>query len=140
MNVTGAPAVGPRILGWSKIAKLAVFWLLGCSGIGFVAASIYGEFGSIVFVIMGVFVGLSGAISHGVLARRPRFARQSTVAKTAILWIGAMIIPMAWTIRDALNSNVPVGVPYAIIFCGSIAAMALIASICMTLYERRWSV
>ena len=139
MNVIGTPTEGSRA-SWSKIAKLAASWLFGCSAIGFVVASINGEFGSIVFVIVGVFIGLSGAICHSVLTRRPRFARQSAVAKAAILWVGAMIIPMAWTILGALNSKVPVGARYVVFFCGSIAATALVASICITLYEGRRSV
>jgi uncharacterized membrane protein len=139
MNVTGTPTDGSRA-SWWKIAKLAAFWLFGCSAIGFVVASISGEFGSIVFLIMGVLVGLSGAICHSVVALRPPFARQSAAARFTILWVGAMFIPMAWTILGALNSNVPVGDRYVVFFCGNIAAMALVASICITLYEGRRSV
>jgi hypothetical protein len=79
------------------------------------------------------------AICHSAFARRPHFMRLSPIAKAMVLWIGAMILPMAWTVLGALNSSVPVTAHYVAFFCGGIAAMALVASVCLTLYEGRWS-
>ena len=123
-----------------RVARLAVIWLLGCSLAGIIIAMINGEFGSIVFVILGVFVGLSGALSHCLLVRRASFIRRSEVAKAMIVWIGAMIIPLAWTVAGALNSNAKVSGGYVYIFGGGIAVFALVASICITGYDARRSV
>jgi hypothetical protein len=124
---------------WRGIAKLAAIWIVGCSFAGVVVAMINGEFGSIVFVIVGVFVGLSGAIAHCVLIRRGSFRRRSNFEKAAFLWVGAMVLPGAWAVFGALNSHAPVGSPYLIYFGGLIAVFALVASVCITLFEARWS-
>lgn len=123
-----------------KVASLATVWLVGCSLAGLVIAMINGEFGSIVYVIVGVFVGLSGAISHWLLVRRASFRRRSEIMKAVILWIGAMIIPLMWTVIGALYSNAKVSGDYVFIFGGGIAVFALVASICITAYDAGRSV
>jgi len=117
-----------------------MIWLFGCSLAGIIIAMINGEFGSIVFVIAGVFVGLSGALSHCLLVRRASFSRRSEVTKAMIVWIGAMIIPLAWTVVGALNSKAKVSAGYVYIFGGGIAVFALVASICITAYDARRTV
>jgi hypothetical protein len=101
---------------------------------------INGEFGSIVYVIVGVFVGLSGAVSHCLLVRSESFKRRSIIAKAAILWVGAMILPISWAVRGALDSHVPVGKYYLAFFSGGIALFALVAAICISMLEARSSV
>jgi hypothetical protein len=140
MSITDTATENSHPPTWAHVAKIAIFWLIGCSAVGIIAATINGEFGSIIYVGVCVLVGLSGAIFHSVLARRPSFLRLSPVPKAAILWIGAMIIPMAWAILGALTSNVRTDMSYVVLFFGGIAAVALVASICITLYEGRWSV
>ena len=124
---------------WRDVLKLVALWIVGCSLAGVLAATFSGQFGSVVFVIVGVFVGLSGAISHCILVQLAAFRRSSNTVKTITLWIGAMTIPLAWTVLGALDSTHPVGPNYVIAFSGGIAAFALVASISITLYETRWS-
>jgi hypothetical protein len=123
-----------------RVAKLAAIWIVGCSFAGVVVAMVNGEFGSIVFAIVGVFVGLSGAISHCVLIRRVSFRRRSDFEKAAILWVAAMVLPGAWAVFGALNSDAPIDRYYLIYFGGGIAVFALVASVCIALFEARWSV
>jgi hypothetical protein len=123
-----------------RVARLAMIWLFGCSLAGLIIAMINGEFGSIVYVIVGVFVGLSGALSHCLLVRRASFRRRSKVTKAMFVWVGAMIIPLAWTVVGALDSNAKVSGDYVFIFGGGIAVFALVASICITAYDARRSV
>ena len=116
MNVTTTPSVPNAPPSWFQVAKLLGIWLFGCTGIGLVAASIDGEFGSVVLLAAGFFVGVSGAITHGILARRTVFMRRSALTKAMILWIGAMIVPTVWLANDLLSTDTPAPASYVIDF------------------------
>jgi MFS family permease len=116
-----------------RVVILSATWILGCSFAGLVAAMIDGEFGSLALVGIGLFTGVSGAISHCILIRRFSFRRRSKLAQAVTLWSGASVLPVAWALLGVMNSTRPVAWYYLIYIVGGIAAFALLAAACITL-------
>jgi hypothetical protein len=132
------PGSSPRPT-WRDNLRIAALWVVGCSVVGFLAATYNGEFGSIVYVFIGVLVGISGAITHCVLVGRDAFRRRSDTFKAIALWIGAMTLPLVWAGYGTLTSTRPIDGSYYVVFGGEIAIIALIAAVAMMLFEARWS-
>ena len=74
-----------RPMGWRTVGVLVALWVVGCTVAGIVVASGIGEFGSAVYVGVGFFVGVSGAIAHGLLLQLERFRRVGYLAQTFVL-------------------------------------------------------
>lgn len=62
----------------------ALVWLLVCIAGGFVVLVRLGEYGSVAQLLIGVGMGLSGAISHVLLSISPRYRRRN------FLWRGLL--------------------------------------------------
>jgi hypothetical protein len=72
---------------WRQTFRAALLWLGGCSVIGFVAASISGEHGSIIMFGFGVVIGITGAICHVALLSIGRFRSANRMSKAFLLGI-----------------------------------------------------
>jgi hypothetical protein len=59
---------------WQR-AVIAALWLISPALMGFLAAIISGEHGSVVFVVVGLYVGVSGALSYLLFPLFPPFRR-----------------------------------------------------------------
>jgi hypothetical protein len=122
----------PQPASWLTIAKIAAVWLLGCPLAGVALALISGEFGSIGFVVIGLYVGVFGALFHALLSRRRGFLRQSyhlqvltcaTLAATPMLIFFFIAVPIGDHLLGFLQT-------FALPICGiSIAAAWLGAEI-----------
>ena len=62
-----------RNVRWRITALIAAVWVLGCPIAGIVLALLGGEFGSIGFVVIGLYVGIVGGILHALLSRNSWF-------------------------------------------------------------------
>jgi hypothetical protein len=63
----------PNNISWRRTALVAAVWVLGCPIAGFVLALLSGEFGSIGFVVVGLYVGIVGGVGHALFSRAKWF-------------------------------------------------------------------
>lgn len=77
---------------WRSISSACVLWLVGGAVGGMVPAAISGEHGSIIFVVLGVFTGICGAVTHGCLLPTTWFRQQEKLAQVTTLWIGTLFL------------------------------------------------
>jgi len=134
-----ASSANPRT-GWRSGLRLVALWLGLCTLTGVLAAAAYGEFGSIVLIIMGVFVGASGALAHILLLRVKSFRRCGGLARTLLLWGGAAILPCVWILAtEAFSPRSQSGDSFASVvqfFLGPIAGLSLLGACAMSWIER----
>jgi hypothetical protein len=83
----------PKSVSWRTTALVASVWLFGCPLAGIVAAFLSGEFGSIGFVVMGLYVGVLGALIHAVLSRSAAFLG-FTYPSQVLISSGAAALPL----------------------------------------------
>jgi len=128
-----------RVSPWRATLRVVLLWLLLCSGIGLLAAFASGEFGSIVYLMTGVVVGASGAITHAALLRVSSFRSGSGIRRVLWLWVGAIILPTVWIISGELTSAVPVKSLRndVVLFLGPILAIALLGACVLNQLDRR---
>ena len=128
-----------RVSPWRATLRVVVLWLLLCSGIGLLAAFASGEFGSIIYLMTGVVVGLSGAITHAALLRAKSFRSGSGIRRVLWLWVGATVLPAIWVILGELTSVVPVKSLRSdvILFLCPILAIALLGACALNQLDRR---
>ncbi|MBI3716186.1 MAG: hypothetical protein HY255_09350 [Betaproteobacteria bacterium] len=88
---------------WRHIPFAFLSWAIGCSGLGFVAAAISGQHGSIVLFMLGAAIGVTGACVHSVLLLVVSFRRQSRLSQTMLLWVA--IASILWMLIVTLEGN-----------------------------------
>jgi len=124
-------AVAAPDRGFKRVLKIAALWLFCGIVIGALGSMIYGEFGSVVVIAIGVLVGVSGATAHNVLVWKKTIDQRSYLFQVLTLWIGALLLPAVWIVIAALTPP-PSGTDsmlWTIGFLGGIAAeVALVAS------------
>jgi hypothetical protein len=90
-----APSI-PQPASLLTIAKIVAVWLLGGPLVGVLLALMSGEFGSIGFVVIGLYVGVCGALFHALLSRNRGFLARpyplqvlicATLASTPMLFV-----------------------------------------------------
>jgi hypothetical protein len=67
-------------------------WLSVCLVAGFVAVARLGDFGSIAHLLMGLGVGLAGAVSHALLSSSGAFRRCGVVRRALINWLSGYLV------------------------------------------------
>jgi hypothetical protein len=73
-------------LSWFRVILVFLVWLLGTPAIGVVEAELSGGgHASIVFVVLGIYVGLIGSIVQLVAIMRPDFRRRDLLARVLVL-------------------------------------------------------
>lgn len=78
-----------------KRAAIAVMWLVGPILMGILAATVSGEHGSIVFVVIGLYVGVPGAISYLLLPLFSRFRRLGGLGRFVSYTVAATLPTVA---------------------------------------------
>ncbi|HEX4050491.1 MAG TPA: hypothetical protein VHY19_06405 [Steroidobacteraceae bacterium] len=100
---------------------------------GVVIAAFDQEFGSVGFLAMGVVVGLSGAVTHALAIQLYSFERLPYLIQVSILSIGAVLLPAAFLVTDAVREPAPYGHPFweLAVIGEAIIPMAVIASVAL---------
>ena len=99
------PQVAPNVRSWRRVRLALVLWLVGCSLAGLLIATWSGEHGSIIFIGLGVFVGVAGAIAHVSLLLTVRFRRLSFFAQLLLLSVFTVALLMAIALAFAASSE-----------------------------------
>jgi hypothetical protein len=83
----------PNAPRWRTTGLIVGVWLVGCPLAGTLIAFLDGEFGSIGYVVIGTYVGASGALFHLLLTRYPAYLRCSYPLQVLIS-AGAGAVPI----------------------------------------------
>jgi ABC-type sugar transport system permease subunit len=117
------------LFSWKRAVLAVILWPVGCSLVGFLIATASGEHGSIIFLGLGVLVGVAGASAHAGLLLIARFRRVSSLGQTLLVWATTAVILMALAIAFAMDSNSPSKLREALGFIFLYAALpALVAA------------
>lgn len=81
------------------MALVALIWFIGCPLAGAIAAEIGGNFGSIGFVVVGLYVGVLGGIAQALLIRSRVFLRISYHLQV----LTAMVMPLLVLVWGAVE-------------------------------------
>ena len=109
---------------WRQILLAVPLWFLGCSLLGMLIATVYGEFGSIVFVIIGIAIGSCGGISHAALLLLSRFRALPALQRYISVWFVSMTlflalgVALSWSPRELLVISLSVAVPTMLVSIG----------------------
>jgi hypothetical protein len=124
-------------LGPLKRAAIAALWPVSSLLMGILAAAFSGEHGSIVFVVVGLYVGVSGAISYFLLPLLSPFRRLESLGRIVtytVLAILPTIVCAAYVVLS--NSRLTTSLFFSI---SSIATgFACICAVLATQVESRW--
>jgi hypothetical protein len=80
-----------RLKIWQR-AVIAAVWLIGPVMMGILVATISGEHGSVLYVVVGLCVGVSGAISYLLLPLLSPFRRLKGIGRIAVC-AGVAVLP-----------------------------------------------
>jgi len=115
-----------------------LYWVVGSTALGVLLVTFFGEFGSIVYVMMAFLVGLSGAIGHAVLNETQFFGRGNFVAQVFILAGAGIFLPGLWLLatgtfsdlhrRESLIFN---------LFLGPMLGLAVAGAFCINWIDRK---
>jgi heme exporter protein D len=112
---------------WPQALLRSVLWLVLGPLLGVVAALVYGEFGSIIFVWMGAIVGVSGAIANAALMASARFMAAGRIAQWVYLAVGATLLPLLWAMAT-MRDDSSIAILVEILLC-SLGMAALISGV-----------
>jgi hypothetical protein len=65
----------------------SLIWLLVCVVASFVVIARLGDYGSIAHLLVGLGLGLTGAISHAVLSASAAFRSRDTIRRALLNWL-----------------------------------------------------
>jgi hypothetical protein len=119
---------------WRR-AVIAALWMIGPVLMGFLAAMISGEHGSVVFVVVGLYVGVSGAVSYLLLPLVPPLRRLGAIGRTASIAAGAALPTIAFSAYFALSGSSPWFFNFE---AGLAVAYACICALLISQVEFRW--
>jgi hypothetical protein len=111
---------------WKRFV-IAVLWLVIPSLLGLIVATINHEHGSIGFVVLGIYVGASGAIGYMVLCLSPSFRRLKTRTRLIACTTAAALPVITIASYQSLFSA-----------AGIAAAFACICGVTVAQLEARW--
>jgi hypothetical protein len=89
---------------WQR-AVIAALWMIAPVLMGFLAAMISGEHGSVVFVVVGLYVGVSGAVSYLFSWLVPPFRRLGAIGRATIIAAAAALPTIAFCAYFALSAS-----------------------------------
>lgn len=117
---------------WRRFAMAAV-WLIGPVLMGILAATISGEHGSVLFVAVGLYVGVSGAVSYLLLPLLPRFRRLGGTQRIAV---SAGVAALPTVVLSAYFA--PSAAWFFNVESGTAIVFACICAIVVAQLESRW--
>lgn len=132
-----------RLKIWQRAAVLAL-WIFVPIFLGVVRASFNGEHGSVVFVLVGFYVGIAGAISYLLFELIPQFRRLGSVWRLTISTVAAAMPTVIFLIYDSFAPHTYPITPgarasYLALMSGTATAFAFIAAIIITGIASGWS-
>lgn len=77
---------------WRRPLVAATLWMLLGSAAGWAAAYTIAEHGSIVFIGVGVAIGVVGAVAHAGVLQSPRFRVAGLLAQALLLWLATLAL------------------------------------------------
>jgi len=127
---------------WPGILVRPILWVGGCTGLGVLLAAGVGEFGSVVYVGVGLIVGVSGALVHTLLGFNSRWRGAAFITKASLLSACTAAAPAAWVSWSLWRDRTGAGDPFAhswLLFYVPIIALSIIGAIGMLWYDHRKS-
>jgi Kef-type K+ transport system membrane component KefB len=88
----------------------SLIWLLVCSVAGYVVVARLGEYGSIARLLVGVGLGLAGAISHAALSASAAFRSSGIIRRALLTWLvgySAFVAIAIFLLNPAAKMNSP---------------------------------
>lgn len=127
---------------WKRLA-LAALWLAAALAMGFVTAMFYGDHTSVIFVAVGLYVGIAGFVSSLLLPLVPAFRTLASpgrlaisVAAAAVPTIGFLGYALLW---DSGHFNRQVGATsFFSVLAGAAVAYSLVVAFAVSRLESRW--
>jgi hypothetical protein len=120
---------------WQR-GVIAALWLIGPVLMGFLAAMISGEHGSVVFVVVGLYVGVSGVVSYLLFPLVPPFRRLGATGRMAAFAAGAALPTIAFSGYFALSGSTRTW--FFNFESGLAVAFACICALLISQIEFRW--
>ena len=127
----------PRYLNFWRRAAVAILWLAGPIFMGFLAATISGEHGSIVFVIVGLYVGIPGAISYLLLPLLLPFRKLGGLGRFVTYTVSAILPTVACAAYAALTNSRSTG-SFFLFMSGIAIGFAGTCALLVMQIESRW--
>jgi hypothetical protein len=121
---------------WKRVA-IAALWPVSSLLMGFLAATLSGEHGSIVFVVVGLYVGVPGAIGYLLLPLLSLFRRLGVGGRIAAYTVVAILPTVACSAYAAL-SNSQLKASFVLLMSGIATGFACICALLATQVESRW--
>jgi len=124
-------------LKFGKRAAIAALWLVSPVLMGILAATMSGEHGSIVYVVVGLYVGVPGAISYLLLPLLSLFRGLGLIGRIATYTVAGALPTVACAAYVALSNSRSTASLF--FFMSGIAiGFACISAILATQVESRW--
>ena len=98
---------GPQIAKPNPVIVVyaALLWILGCPLVGVGVAACIGEHGAIVFAILGLAVGVAGALAHVALLLTRHFNKRAPFVRCLIVWVSTLSILMIVALVIAFRAD-----------------------------------
>jgi hypothetical protein len=92
---------------WRRAAVAFGLWLLGSFLVGLAVASLNRGHSSILFVMFGLAIGISGAVSHAVLLSNPGFRKLPEALKVLVVWAGTITLLLLLAAYASIQNERP---------------------------------
>ena len=125
-------------------AALALLWPVCTVVMGWIAASIGGGGGSVIALIVGIYVGIAGAISYVLLAFVASYRSLGRLGRLAASTTTAALPPIAFLGYSVFTLPTEPGSPAAhasffYMVVGTATVLACIGAVLVAYVESRWS-
>jgi hypothetical protein len=121
---------------WKRVA-IAALWPVSSLLMGFLAATLSGEHGAIVFVVVGLYVGVPGAIAYLLLPLSPLFKKLGSWGRIAVYTVVSILSTVACSTYAAL-SNSQLKASFVFSMSGIATGFACFCATLATQVESRW--
>jgi hypothetical protein len=128
---------------WRR-AALALLWPVCTILMGWIAASIGGGGASVIVLIVGIYVGIAGAVSHLLLPFVASYRSLSRPGRLAASTTAAALPPVAFLAYSVFSLPTEPGPPAAhasffYMVAGTATVLACIGAVLVAYVESRWS-
>jgi hypothetical protein len=133
-----------RPISLRRRAALALLWPVCTVVMGWIAASIGGGGASVIVLIVGIYVGIAGAVSYVLLPFCASFRSLGRPGRLAVSTTAAALPPIAFLGYSVFSLPTQPGLPAAhasffYMVAGTATVLACIGTVLVTYVESRWS-
>jgi hypothetical protein len=121
---------------WKRVV-IAALWPVSSLLTGFLAATLSGGHGSIVFVVVGIYVGVPGAIAYLLLPLLSLFRKLGSWGRIAAYTVVAILPTVACSAYAAFSTS-QLKASFVFSMSGIAAGFACICAMLATQVETRW--